>query len=117
MRYHIERPKHATKYYGETYICNHPLYDRCTLYKIGKKGLAVVQQRINGKKTYWTEIDEWLVDLIYLAKGFKLYFDKVAEPDTDGLYPTVTVRKLMWTLRMKPLPKERWETTFDRRLL
>ena len=32
----------------------------------------------------------------------------------DGLYPTVTVRKLMWALRMKPLKKERWETVFDR---
>jgi hypothetical protein len=33
----------------------------------------------------------------------------------DGLYPTVTVRQIMWSLKMKPIPKEKWETVFDRR--
>lgn len=33
----------------------------------------------------------------------------------DGLYPTVTVRQIMWALKMKPIPRERWETVFDRR--
>ena len=33
--------------------------------------------------------------------------------DSHGYFPTVTVRQLMWALRMKPLKKERWETSFD----
>ena len=32
---------------------------------------------------------------------------------TDGLYPTVTIRQIMWALKMKPLPKQPWETVFD----
>lgn len=76
MRYHYEKPEVTTSMYGETYICDHPVYNRCTLIKIGEKGIAIIQQR----------------------------FD-----------PTVTIRQIMWALRMKPLPKNRWETTFDRR--
>ena len=34
---------------------------------------------------------------------------------TDGLYPTVTIRQIMWALKMKPIKRERWETVFDRR--
>lgn len=30
--------------YGETYICNHEVYNKCTLYKIDNKGLAIIQQ-------------------------------------------------------------------------
>ena len=47
MRYYHEKPKEYTSIYGEVYICDHPVYDRCTLYKIGNKGLAVIQQRFN----------------------------------------------------------------------
>lgn len=47
MRYHHEKPKQFNSLYGEIYICNHPVYDNCTLYKIGNKGLAVIQQRYN----------------------------------------------------------------------
>lgn len=104
--------------YGETYICNHPVYHKCTLYKIGNKGLAVIQQRFiaSGKVTHWTHIDDYLRDEIYLNPSFKVVFDERArEPDKYGLYPTVTVRQLMWALKMKPLPRERWETVFDRR--
>ena len=56
--------------YGRVYICNHPVYDRCTLYEINNKGLAVIQQRFDNdtKCTYWTEIDEWLTDPLYLIK-------------------------------------------------
>lgn len=118
MRYHyIPRRNYQT--HGEIYICDHPLYNRCTLYKIGHKGLAVVQQRFdpNTKMTYWTEIDSWLVDDIYEQDGFIKYFYGVAQTDSNGLYPTVPVRKLMWALRMKPVKKERWETTFDRKYL
>ena len=44
-------------------------------------------------------------------------FDKRASEDTDELYPTVTVRQIMWALKMKPLNKNRWETCFDRRTI
>ena len=116
MRYHHREKEFVTNHYGEIYICDHPLYDRCTLYRIGEKGLAVIQQRRDDdKKIFWTEIDAGLTDEIYLHPGFKRYFDTNAAESVNGLFPTVTVRKLMWALRMKPLKKERWETVFDRR--
>lgn len=105
--------------FGEVYICDHPMYDRCTLYKIGGKGLAVVQQRFNrdAKSTYWAEIDSWLNDILYLRPGFRDFFNEYAEEPKDGLYPTVTVRQIMWQLRLKPIKRERWETVIDRKLL
>lgn len=117
MRYHYEKPSVYLSMYGNTYKCNHPVYDRCTLFEIGDHGLAVIQQRFDKtrKRTWWDEIDPWLTDALYLHPGFKAYFDKRSGPCTDGLYPTVTVRQIMWALKMKPLRKTRWETTFDRR--
>lgn len=105
--------------YGVVHTCNHPVYDRCTLFKIGKKGLAVVQQRYSPetKSTYWTEIDSWLTDNLYLHPGFIDYFNERAEASKDGLYPTVSIRQIMWALKMKPIPRERWETCFDRRYI
>ncbi len=101
--------------YGKTYICDHPVYNKCTLFLINNKGLAVIQQRFDyeTKKTWWGEIDEWLTDAIYVHPKFKEYFDSIAEEAVDGIFPTVTIRQLMWHLRMKPLYKERWETVFD----
>ena len=61
------------------------------------------------------EVDAWLTDDLYLHPNFKEFFDKRAGACTDGLWPTVTIRQIMWALKMKPLPKERWETVFDRR--
>lgn len=85
---------------------------------IDSKGLAVIQQRYdrNTKTTWWTDIDDWLVDLLYLNENFKDYFDKYAgERSENDLYPTVTLRQIMWALKMKPLKRERWETAFDHR--
>lgn len=117
MRYHYDRPVIYLSMYGKTYICDHPVYSKCTLYKIEDKGLAVIQQRYDpsSKCTWWTELDPWLTDDIYLHPKFKKLFDKRAGKCTDGLYPTITVRQLMWALKMKPLPRERWETCFDRK--
>lgn len=67
--------------YGERYICNHPVYDRCTLFKIGDRGLAVIQQRFN-------------------AETKKLLVGRIGS---------------MWAFKMKPLPRKRWETVFDRK--
>lgn len=80
MRYHYDKPDHYTSMYGQTYICDHPVYSHCTLYKIGEKGLAVIQQRYipEIKSTYWTEIDPGLVDVLYLHEGFKKFFDERA---------------------------------------
>ena len=119
MRYHYKKPDLYFSMYGDIYICNHPLYDRCTLYKIADKGLAVIQQRFDpkNKTTWWEEIDPWLTDEIYLHKDFRTYFETMAGKEITGLYPTVTVRQIMWALKMKPLPKERWETVFDRKKL
>ncbi len=79
--------------------------------------MAVIQQRFDPirKFTYWGEIDPWVTDAIYFNDRFKSYFDERCAIQHNGLYPTVTVRQLMWALKMKPLPKERWETVFDRR--
>lgn len=117
MRYYYEKPTLYASMYGDTYICNHPVYDRCTLFKIGQNGLSVIQQRYDQstKSTTWGEIDPWLVDALYLHKNFKPFFDSRSGPCKDGLYPTVTIRQIMWALKMKPIKRERWETCFDRR--
>ena len=41
MRYHYNKPQIYLSMYGQLYICNHPVYDSCTLYKIDEKGLDV----------------------------------------------------------------------------
>ncbi|MDR0918108.1 MAG: hypothetical protein LBM93_02500 [Oscillospiraceae bacterium] len=117
MKYHYEKPDFYGSMYGEIYICNHPVYSRCTLYKIGDKGLGVIQQRYNlkNKTTFWGEIDPWITDELYLHPKFKEYFSERAGLPINSLYPTVTLRQMMWTLRMKPIKRERWETVFDRR--
>lgn len=118
MRYHYEKPSKYSSMYGETYYCDHPAYSSCTLYKIGDKGLAVIQQRHDprDKRSWWTEIDPWLTDALYFNLRFKDFFDERAGVRNDeGLYPTVTIRQIMWALKMKPLPKGKWETVFDRR--
>ena len=119
MRYHYEKPNIYSSRYGNTYICNHPVYNRCTLYLIGNKGLAVIQQRYDeGEKvTWWEEIDPDLTDDIYTHPRFIEIFNDRAGECENGLYPTITVRQLMWALKMKPLQRERWETCFDRRAI
>lgn len=116
MRYHYEKPTIYLSMYGKLYNCEHPIYNACTLFEIDDKGLAVIQQRFDEdtKSTWWSELDAWLTDDLYLHPKFKEYFDKRAGACTDDLYPTVTVRQIMWALKMKPIPKERWETVFDR---
>ena len=115
MRYHFDKPEIYVSMYGEIYICDHPVYNRCTLYKMNKKGLAVIQQYYDSatKHTWWQEVEPWLTDALYLREGFKAFFDERAGECVNGLYPTVSVRQIMWALKMKPLKRERWETVFD----
>ena len=120
MRYYYEKPQYYNAHYGTLYLCNHPLYDRCTLFTINNKGLAVIQQRFepNSKHTFWTEIDPWLCDTLYLNENFLDYFMKHGGiSDDNGLYPTVTIRQIMHALKIKPLHKDIWETVFDRKIL
>lgn len=69
------------------------------------------------KSTYWTEIDPWLTDELYLHRNFEKFFNERADVSQNGIYPTVTIRQFMWGLKMKPMLKERWETCFDRRVI
>ena len=117
VRYHCEKPVIYVSMYGRTYYCSHPVYDKCTLFEMGNKGLAVIQQRYNQdtKVTWWSEIDSWLTDKLYLHPKFKSFFDERSGECSNGLYPTVTIRQIMWALKIKPLKRERWETCFDRR--
>ena len=117
MRYHYEKPNIYLSMYGKVYFCDHPVYHCCTLFQIGEKGLAVIQQRFDEKtkSTWWGEVDPWITDDLYLHPCFKEYFDMRSGMATNGLYPTVTIRQIMWALKMKPIKRERWETVFDRR--
>lgn len=117
MRYHYEKPTIYSSRYGCTYKCNHPVYDKATLFKMDNNGLCVIQQRYDPttKTTKWTEIDPWLTDMLYLHAKFREFFNGRSGPCKDGLYPTVTIRQIMWGLKIKPIPRERWETCFDRR--
>lgn len=100
-----------------TYHCNHIVYTRCTLFKEDFKGLAIIQQRYASeiKATYWTELDPWLIQELYSHPKFDEYFQQRAREADHGLYPTVTIRQVMWALRMKPLRRAEWETYFDRK--
>lgn len=120
MRYYTTPPELYSNYYGKTYKCNHPIYTFCTLYLIKGKGLAVIQQKYNplSKHVWWQEVDECYRDMLYLNPGFMSVFEEFAsEPDDKRLYPTITLRQMMWYLRMKPLKREVWETTFDKKPL
>lgn len=119
MRYFYEKPSIYSTIYGTSYSCDHPVYSECTLFEINNLGLAVIQQRHNpvDKTTYWGPIDPCLIDEVYLHTKFEEFFNERAGECKDGLYPTVTIRQIMWGLKMKPLPRERWETCFDRRLI
>ena len=119
MRYHYERTTNYSSLYGTTYRCNHPVHMECALFKIHKNGLAVIQQRYNSrnKTTCWGSIDPWLVDELYLHKNFEAFFNERSGKCAKELYPTVTIRQIMWGLKMEPLPRERWETCFDRKLI
>lgn len=111
MKYYYEKPDEWVGA-GETYICDHVLFNRCTLFRKGNRGLAVIQERYNSKTKarWWGTIDPWLAADIYMSDSFNDYFEKNADVcDLNGLFPVVTLRKIMWALRMKPLRKEKWE--------
>lgn len=112
MKYYYKKPENWVGA-GIVYSCDHQLYNQCTLFRIGEKGIAVIQEHFHPiKKTrWWGPIEPWIAGDIYLNAGFKAFFDENAEaPDEKGIFPTFPVRKVMWVLRMKPLKKACWET-------
>lgn len=117
MRYTRSSKGYKNLICGTTYTCDHPVYIRCTLFFENGKGLTVIQQRYSAKTkhTWWTEIDPELTGEIYFNPKFDIFFKERAGKVKNGIFPTVTVRQIMWALRMKPLPKQRWETVFDHR--
>lgn len=120
MRYHFEPPRIFEAKHGHVYRCDHVLYSSCTLYLGRNRGLALIQQRYNyaTKTSTWTELDPWLQDPIFEHPKFKEFFNDNAGPkDAKGLYPTIPVRKVMWALKMKPIKKEPWESTFDHKFV
>lgn len=106
MKYHYQKPDISVQLYGSTIPLDHPVYKLGTLYSQDGRGLVITQRRFEGKYVYWDAIDPWLANDIYLNLKFPKFFTDNA---TSENYPIFPVRKVMWALRMKPLPKEFWE--------
>lgn len=114
MRYHYQFSE-GSGTAGKVYLCDHPLYSRCTLFKEGEVGLAVVQLSFNHwlKNLFWEPIHPYLASDIFKNENFKTVFDSLSgQPDENGIYPTVNVRSLMWALRMPPLEKTESDVEF-----
>lgn len=98
------------------YVKSHRLYySVSTLFTDGAKGISVIQQRWNPetKCTWWGPINPRIADDILDSPRLASYFaEHATEPDADGLYFTITLRKLMWALGMRAMRKEFWETHF-----
>ena len=110
-----KRPK-----YSKTVKCNHPLFGAYTLHKEGRVGIGVIQQHFNPtfKYSWWGPVNVRLANDIFESEKFPEWFNQNAkEPDLNGLYPVIEVRKLMYALGMKPLKKERWEISFNSQFL
>lgn len=107
MKYHYQKPEVVLpQMYGETVILDHPIYKLGTQFVQNGRGLIIVQKRFTAKYVYWDAIDPWLANDIYLHPDFPIYFQKFSREEN---FPIVPIRQVMWTLRMKPLPKEFWE--------
>lgn len=109
MKYYYQKPEVTTPLYGETVILEHPVYKIGTQFIQNGRGLIITQKRFTAKYLYWDAIDPWLANDIYLHPKFPEFFREHA---TESDYPIFQLRKVMWALRMKPLPKEFWEEYF-----
>ena len=112
MKYYYERPESWFYTQAITASFNHPLYNKGTLYDKDGRGLVIIQQRFNAKTKvmWWGPIDPWLVDTLTFKENWEKWFDQNAEEkDEDGLYPTFTIREVMWAMRMKPLKRQIFE--------
>ena len=118
MRYYYE-PTKAEPKYGVIYHGPSEVFDLGTLYLSDGLGLVVVQLQFDelNKSFKLGPLDPGLANDIYVQPGFREFFLEFAKPVTPGgEYPVVNVRKVMWSLRMKPLRKDIWEQDLQRLL-
>lgn len=111
MKYFYQKPDICVRLFGQPISLDHPVYQSGTLYSEKGLGLIVTQKHFDSdrKECWWGAVDVWIANDIYISKKFLEYFLQNAS-ETD--YPIFELRKIMWALRMKPLPKENWELYF-----
>lgn len=118
MKYHYEEPDIVVPVYGTIIeLPDHPYYKYGTLFLEDGKGIIVVQQHfsrhseeLNSKYCYWGSVDPAIANDIYLSPYFKKFFMNFAKEKDYNIYQ---LRKIMWSLRMKPLKREPWEDFFS----
>ncbi len=73
MRYHYEKPNIYLSMYGKVYFVTIQSIICCTLFQIGEKGLAVIQQRFDEKTKEYLVGETWtrIADDLYLHPRFK----------------------------------------------
>ena len=114
MRYFYKKPKEVKDHsiYFK-HMDENPLYNSCRLYMISdEEGLAIIQKRFNPKLKvfFYNAPDAWIMDEILRNPKFADYVFEHAGECKDGIFPAVTVRQVMYALKMKPLEKEWWES-------
>lgn len=87
---------------------DHPSFWAYTVFTDGERSIAAIQQFYNEqfRFTYWGPLQNSLADLILHNPNFEDYFEEHAR----RTYAIQEVRKLMWALSMRPIPREKWET-------
>lgn len=105
MKYFYQKPDIYIDIYGKTVTLDHPIYQKGTKISTDGKAIIIVQQRFINKTFFWDSVDPWIISDIYLNKNFPSFFSQYASENP----PIFQVRKIMWALKMKPLPKEFWE--------
>ena len=113
MKYHYQKPDISVPVYGKNIKLEHPVYAYGTLYLDYGRGIIVTQQHFDqiNKKCIWSYVDPDIANDIYLSPNFLKFFKDHA---TSEDFPVFELRKLMWALRIKPLPRESWEDYFNR---
>ena len=95
MRYHYEKPTIYLSMYGKLYICEHPVYNSCTLFQINDKGLSSLRsitapQRLQTAYPLFrysiNSIPPLMFYGIWMKKGFKF--------EETGTYTSTTFRGL-----------------------
>lgn len=110
MRYFYRTGEVCVAMYGEPIKLAHDIYRNGTLFRQDGKGLVVTRLMMHSDKSFsWEALDPALANDIYLSERFPEFF---AEHAASTDWPIFPVRKVMWALRMKPLPKEFWEGYF-----